>query len=67
MVFQEASLRALEVSGGRCEGALDILAKQQHCDLSNGCAKSSSGNYIFSIFFIYEYKCLLYVVQCLCY
>ncbi|XP_015365056.1 PREDICTED: serine/threonine-protein kinase Warts [Diuraphis noxia] len=40
---EEASLRALKVSGGRCEGALDFLAKQQQCDLSNGCSKSSSG------------------------
>lgn len=49
---QEASLRALKVSGGRCEGALDFLAKQQQCDLSNGCSKSSSGK---SVFTVYKY------------
>lgn len=39
-------MRALKVSGGRYEAALDYLAKQQQCDLSNGCSKASSGIFI---------------------
>lgn len=39
---EEASLRALKLSGGRLEAALDLLSKQQHAEPINGITKGPS-------------------------
>lgn len=46
-MLQEASVRALKMSGGRFEAALEFLPKQQQTEPVNGISKgASSGNCI---------------------
>lgn len=54
--FQEASLRALKLTGGRFEAALDFLAKQQQNEAVNGLTKvPSSGKYNSTHIYIWQY------------